>query len=144
MDQFEPLVKADAFLEYANFGGNWYGTSFAAVDRVTQSGRTCILDVDLAGVKSIKAHWDMHKASHGSIPARYIFVRPPAKEHLEQRLRSRGTETEEALQRRLTRVDADFEYAEGPGRYDLIVINDDLEAAYQGLVSFIFGVSRVQ
>lgn len=133
------MVASDAFLEYANFSGNWYGTSFGAIKSVQDAGRICILDVDLAGVKAIKRHLaakDGHQ--HQDTAARYIFVRPPGKENLETRLRGRGSETEESLARRLARVDADFEYADQPGNYDLILVNGEVDSAYRSLVSFIF------
>ena len=72
--------------------------------------------------------------------ARFIFVRPPCKNHLEARLRGRGSETEESLNRRLARVDGDFEYAAETGNYDLILINDELDSAYAELISFIFQI----
>jgi guanylate kinase len=134
--RFKELIAADSFLEHANFSGNWYGTSFEAIERVQRSGHICILDIDLAGVKSIKKH--LAADGHGGLDARYVFVRPPEKGHLEGRLRARGTETDDSLARRLARVDADFEYAAVPGNYNLILVNDDLEAAYLRLVSFIF------
>lgn len=130
------MIASDSFLEYANFSGNWYGTSFAAIKAVQEAGKICILDIDLAGVKAIKAH--LKTNHHQGTTARYIFVRPPGKDHLESRLRGRGSETEESLARRLARVDADFEYANGEGNYDLILVNDEVDSAYHQLISFIF------
>lgn len=132
------MTEKGDFLEYANFSGNWYGTSFGAIKAVQSAGKICILDIDLAGVKSIKAH--LKTATETT--ARYIFVRPPGKESLEARLRGRGSETEESLARRLARVDADFEYAAQPGNYDLILINDEVDSAYHELVSFIFELPK--
>lgn len=132
------MIEKGDFLEYANFSGNWYGTSFAAIKQVQAAGKICILDIDLAGVKSIKAH--LKQTSDTA--ARYIFVRPPGKETLEARLRGRGSETEESLSRRLARVDADFDYAAQPGNYDLILINDEVDSAYHELISFIFKLPK--
>ncbi len=134
--QFQDMIASDAFLEYANFSGNWYGTSFSAIKSVQAAGKICILDIDLAGVKSIKSH--LRDNQHQGTAARYIFVRPPGKESLEMRLRGRGSETEESLARRLARVDADFEYASILGNYDLILVNDEVDSAYHELISFIF------
>lgn len=138
-DLFKSLISSDAFLEYANFSGNWYGTSWKAIEKIKQAGKICILDVDLAGVKSIKSHIKSAAAAENSVDARYIFIRPPCKAHLEARLRGRGSETEESLARRLARVDEDLEYADQPGNYDLNLINDEFDSAYSTLVKFIFG-----
>lgn len=120
-------------MEYANFSGNWYGTSWKAIEKVKDAGKICILDVDLAGVKSIK--------SHVNLDARFIFIRPPGKSHLEARLRARGSETEESLAKRLSRVDGDLEYADQPGNYDLNLVNDEFDSAYSTLVQFIFDIT---
>lgn len=138
-EQFKSLISTNSFLEYANFSGNWYGTSWAAIQKVKDQGKICILDVDLAGVKSIKAHV-AEKGGEIKDTPQYIFVRPPGKDHLEARLKGRGTESEESLSRRLARVDADFEYAKHAGNYDLVLINDEFDSAYLQLVSFIFNI----
>lgn len=137
---FKSLISKDSFLEYANFSGNWYGTSWSAINKIKEAGKICILDVDLAGVKSIKSHMK----SRADLEARYIFVRPPCKERLEARLRSRGSETEESLNRRLARVDGDFEYADQPGNYDLNLVNDEFDSAYSELIEFIFEIKGSQ
>lgn len=135
---FKALIAKESFLEYANFSGNWYGTTWAAINKIKEAGKICILDVDLAGVKSIKSH----VKSSDSSAARFIFIKPPCKVHLEARLRSRGSETEESLARRLARVDGDFEYADQPGNYDLILVNDEFDCAYAKLVEFIFDIKE--
>lgn len=140
------MISDEAFLEYANFSGNWYGTTWNAIDKIKEAGKICILDVDLAGVKSIKAHvkekaeTDSCNVTASEPQARFIFVRPPCKVHLEARLRGRGSETEESLARRLARVDGDFEYADKPGNYDLNLVNDEFDSAYAELVQFIFDI----
>jgi len=81
------------------------------------------------GVKQIKQ-------SH--IAARFVFISPPSMKILEERLRGRGTEKEESIQKRLTQAKNELEYAETPGAHDIIIVNDDLEKAYQELEAFIF------
>jgi len=88
-----------------------------------------LLDIEIEGVKRLKA---------SSIDARYVFIRPPSLETLETRLRSRGTEKEEEAQKRLAQARVELEYAETPGVYDKIIINDDLEKAYTELEDFVF------
>lgn len=91
----EEMVKRvdnEEFLETAEFSGNMYGTSIAAVELVQAAGKVCVLDIEIEGVKQIKK-------SH--LNAFYVFVEPPSIEELERRLRGRGTETEESLRLRL-------------------------------------------
>ncbi|XP_060581346.1 guanylate kinase-like isoform X2 [Ruditapes philippinarum] len=121
---FEKMVADGGFLEHAQFSGNCYGTSKMAVEKVQSSGKICILDVEINGVKNIKAT---------DFKAKYIFVQPPSMEALEKRLRGRGTETEESLKKRLDTVQEALDYAKVPGAYDHIIINDDLDVAYEKL-----------
>ena len=69
--------------------------------------------------------------------ARFLFLAPPSIEELERRLRGRGTETEDSLNKRLTQARNELEYAKQPGAHDKIVINDDLETAYQHVRDWI-------
>lgn len=70
--------------------------------------------------------------------ARYVFIAPPSMPVLEKRLRGRGTEKEESIQKRLAQARLELEYAETPGAHDLIIVNDDLENAYTELEQFVF------
>lgn len=70
-----------------------------------------------------------------------VFIKPPGFEELETRLRSYGTETEEAIQNILDSAEAELEYADCPGVYDIIIVNDDLERAYQELERLIYGLT---
>lgn len=72
------------------------------------------------------------------IDARYIFIAPPSVEALESRLRGRGTETEESIQKRLTQAKEELEYSNTPGVHDIIILNDDLDTAYKELDEFIY------
>lgn len=118
-------IENNEFLEHAEFSGNIYGTSKKAVETVLESGRICALDVDIQGVKSLK------KSNLNPI---YCFVKPPSLEALEKRLKDRGTETPESLQKRLdtAKIELEFEKSE-PNAFDYIIINDDLEQAYAKL-----------
>ncbi|XP_052080389.1 guanylate kinase-like [Mytilus californianus] len=118
---FEAMIAENGFLEHAEFSGNRYGTSKKAVEDIQKTGRICILDVEVNGVKNIKKT---------DFNARYVFVRPPSMEVLVERLKSRGTETEESLQKRINSAKESLEYAEQKGSYDHIVVNDDLNKAY--------------
>ncbi|XP_012967005.1 guanylate kinase isoform X2 [Mesocricetus auratus] len=117
-------IAAGDFIEHAEFSGNLYGTSKAAVQAVQAMNRICVLDVDLQGVRNIK------KTDLRPI---YISVQPPSLDVLEQRLRLRNTETEESLAKRLAAARADMESSKEPGLFDLVIINDNLDKAYATL-----------
>jgi guanylate kinase len=125
-EEFLKLVADNAFLEYAEFSGNMYGTSKKSVMDISQSGLLCVLDVEVNGVKNIK-NSDLQPRP------KFIFVKPPSLEVLKERLCSRGTETPESLKKRLDSAKAAFEYASEPGAYDHIINNDDLDEAYEFL-----------
>uniref|UniRef100_A0A3P9IES4 Guanylate kinase 1b n=1 Tax=Oryzias latipes TaxID=8090 RepID=A0A3P9IES4_ORYLA len=112
------------FIENAEFSGNMYGTSKAAVEDVRAKNLICILDVDIQGVRRIK-ETDLNPI--------YISIQPPSIEILEQRLRDRQTETEDSLQKRLEAARIDMELSKEPGVFDVVIINDDLERAYEEL-----------
>ena len=122
-----------------------YGTSKSAVNDVLNSGKICILDIDVQGVKAVK---------ETDLTPLLVFIKPPSLEVLEERLRSRGTETEESLRlvlimisekvsfiyfysKRLGAAAAEMEYGEEEGNFDIIIVNDDLEAAYVQLRDFV-------
>ncbi|CAM0141147.1 guanylate kinase [Umbelopsis sp. WA50703] len=122
-------VAEGKFIESATFSGNMYGTSLKAVRDVVEEGKVCILDIDMQGVQSVKKT---------SLQPRYIFIQPPSLETLEQRLRGRKTENEDAILKRLAASRQELEYAQQPNAYDRIIINDDLSKAYAELKNAIF------
>ncbi|KAG4305709.1 hypothetical protein PORY_000619 [Pneumocystis oryctolagi] len=124
---FSKLISEGAFIEYAFFSGNMYGTTIKAVEDVIAKGYTCIMDIDIQGVQSIK---------RAPIHAKYVFIAPPNLTVLEERLRKRGTDTEESIQERLERAILEIEYAKTPGSHDLMLVNDDLDETYKKLEKF--------
>ncbi|ORX64184.1 guanylate kinase, partial [Basidiobolus meristosporus CBS 931.73] len=127
--QMEEEIRKERFVEHAEFSGNLYGTSLEAIRNVSKSGKLCVLDIDMQGVKSVKK---------SNLNARFVFVSPPSLEALEQRLRDRGTETETSLRSRLDAASGELDYAKQPGSHDIIIVNDDLDEAYTKLKQFIF------
>ncbi|KAI9773831.1 MAG: hypothetical protein M1840_006056 [Geoglossum simile] len=127
---FAQLLRDGQFIEHATFSKHSYGTSLAALDAVAATGKTCVLDIEMEGVKQIKAHPD--------IDARFLFVKPPGLQVLEERLRGRGTETEESLGRRLEQAKRELAFAK-EGVHDRVVVNDDLEKAYKEVKEFMLG-----
>ncbi|XP_074627539.1 guanylate kinase-like isoform X1 [Acropora palmata] len=114
-------VDAGEFIEWAIYNGNMYGTSKKAIQDVLDSGKACVLDIDMQGVKKMK---------NSGVDCYYIFVKTPSLEELEKRLRSRGTETEESLLKRLEIAKKELAFAETPGNFNRVIINDDLDRAY--------------
>ncbi|KAJ0568958.1 putative guanylate kinase [Helianthus annuus] len=128
----EEDIKSGKFLEFAAVHGNLYGTSIEAVDVVADAGKRCILDIDVQGARSVRA---------GSLEAIFVFVCPPSFEELEKRLRARGTETEEQIQKRLRNAKAELEQGQSSGLFDHILVNDDIKACYEQLKN-ILGISE--
>ena len=117
-EEFERRVRAGEFLEHARvFGKHQYGTPRRWLDEARCKGLDLVLEIDVQGAEQVK-----QKLPH----AVAIFILPPAKEELERRLRARGQDTEEAIERRLERARQEIQrYAE----YDFLVVNDDVERA---------------
>ena len=127
-EMFTKLVSEGAFLEFATFSGNNYGTSRAAVESVQQEGKICILDIDVQGVKNIKGT---------DLQPDYVFIKPPSRAALEERLRARRTESEQSLAKRLAAAAAEMDYGETEGNFHRVIVNDELEAAYSELREFM-------
>ena len=113
----EALKQPDVFLEYAQVHGNLYGTSRAAVETVHQKGKTCILDVDVDGVRQIKAQ---------HFPGKYVFLTPPSIDVLVERLKGRSTETEAQIALRMQTAEEVITYGTTANNFDLVVVNNDL------------------
>ncbi|XP_059359867.1 guanylate kinase 1b isoform X1 [Carassius carassius] len=135
-EKMQDGIDNDEFIENAEFSGNMYGTSKTSIEDVQAQNLICILDVDIQGVKNIK------KTDLNPI---YISIQPPSIEILEKRLRDRQTETEDSLQKRLEAARIDMELSKEPGVFDLVIINDDLEEAYEKLKSVLIEeIEKVQ
>ncbi|KAJ7126558.1 guanylate kinase/L-type calcium channel beta subunit [Mycena crocata] len=119
---FKDSIAAGAFIEHAEFSGNFYGTSFETVRTVQDQGRRCILDIEAQGVRQIKA---------SSLDPIYLFISPPSLSALRTRLQGRGTETDASVQKRLATALKEIQYAKEPNVHDLVIVNDDLDRAYE-------------
>jgi guanylate kinase len=125
--QFERMVAAGEFLEHANVFDNYYGTSRAQVVQLLERGQDVLLEIDWQGAQQIRR----------ALPeCRSIFVLPPSREALEQRLRNRATDSEEVIARRLRDSIADLSHW---NEFDYIVINDDFGRATADLEAIVAG-----
>lgn len=140
-DDFTHLTTQAFFLEHATFGSNNYGTSVRSMETIAARDKICILDIEMDGATQVSRHpqYGLQAREAGKKgTARFIFVAPPSLEVLEQRLRGRGTESEDALRGRLDRARVEMEWADEGGVVDKVVVNDDLDRAYQEVRSWIF------
>ncbi|OMJ30268.1 Guanylate kinase [Smittium culicis] len=128
-EEFLKMIENQEFIEHAQFSGNHYGSSIKAVEVVQKTGRTCILDIEIEGVKQVKK---------SNLNARFVFVSPPSIEILKLRLVGRNTETDDSLKKRLDAAIGEMEYGNSPGSHDIKIVNDDVDAAYKTLKEFIF------
>jgi guanylate kinase len=123
--EFETMIRNDEFLEHAEVFGNYYGTARRFLLEAKKNGRDLLLDIDVQGAAQIQK----------KIPdAISIFILPPNRKTLEERLRKRGEDREEVIQRRLVTA---AEEIENYGRYNYILVNDRLEESIEILPSIV-------
>ncbi len=125
-NDFERMIAKSELLEWAEFAGNYYGTPSEPVQKQISQGKDVLLEIELQGARQIRQTFPK---------ALRIFILPPSLEELEQRLRSRGQDSEEAIARRLRRAGEEVAAA---GEFDFQIINDDLEVACQKLEALLF------
>ncbi len=124
-DEFENLVEADAFLEHAQVFDNFYGTARVSIETRLAAGADVILEIDWQGAQQVRA-WKSDALS--------VFILPPSRNALEERLRGRGQDSEEIIARRMRdAVSETSHYAE----FDYLVINDQFELALQDLQAIV-------
>ena len=123
--EFNERKQQGDFLEYAQVFGNWYGTSISYIQSQLKSGKHVIMDIDVQGA---------HQVGNTAVPCIRIFILPPSLQILEARLRARGTDSPQEIQKRLT--EAREELRRLP-EYQYLVINDELEKAVQDVLNII-------
>ena len=124
-EEFERMIAAGEFLEHANVFGNYYGTASRFLRAAEEKDHDLLLDIDVQGAEQIKR----------KLPsAASIFILPPDRKTLEQRLRERGEDSEEVIQRRLQRASQEIENYD---KYNYILINDKLEESSQSLRAIV-------
>jgi len=126
-DEFKTRIQANAFFEYAEVHGHFYGTPRNEVEPFLAEGRDVLLDIDVQGARQFRQRIAGTAAGQAAV---FVFIAPPSLAILEQRLRSRQTESEASLQRRL--ADARDEMTAWR-EYDYLVVNDQAETATEQL-----------
>jgi guanylate kinase len=122
---FSRMVEEGGFLEWAEIFGQRYGTPREPVERALAAGRDVLVEIDVQGARQVR---------QAKPDAFLLFLKPPSLEALERRLRTRGTETDEQVRRRLAK--AAEELAAEP-EFDAAVVNDDLEAAAREVIELV-------
>ena len=120
-EEFERCRAEQSFAEWAEVHGNFYGTPLAPVKEMLRQGQDVLFDIDVQGAAQLKLTLE---------EAAFAFILPPSMAELERRLRGRGLDDEETIQRRLNNARREMLETRW---YDALVVNDDLDAAYDAL-----------
>ena len=115
--EFQRMIDANEFLEHAEYSGNCYGTSLKVIEEQQAQGVDVLLDIEVQGAANVRAKCP---------EAVLVFIVPPSYEELERRLRGRNTDDEETIRKRLSRA---LEELEEVGKYDYLVVNDQVDNA---------------
>ncbi|MFN3406297.1 MAG: guanylate kinase [Caldimicrobium sp.] len=125
-ETFLKMLEAGEFLEWIEVHGNFYGTSIKEVEKAFSQGKHLVLDVEVIGASALKRKFGPSALS--------IFILPPNLKILEERLRKRGTESEEKIKERLERARLEISFAP---LFDYVIINDFLTEAKNNFLSII-------
>lgn len=119
-DEFRQMIAEDKFVEHEEvYPGSFYGTLRSEVERIWAKGHAIVFDIDVQGGVNLKKIFGEQAFS--------IFIQAPSVETLRERLIGRGTDTEEAIERRVAKAASEMEFA--AGKFDHILVNDDLQTA---------------
>lgn len=124
-EEFEQKIETDGLIEYASYVENYYGTPREYVEEQMAAGKDVVLEIETQGALKVKSRFP---------DAVLIFVLPPSVEELYRRLKNRGTETEEVIRKRMSRAEKE---ADVIGKYDYIVINDEIDESVRTLHGLI-------
>lgn len=124
-EEFQRLIKEDAFLEYAQVYDNFYGTPKQHVMDLLSEGKIVILEIDIQGAMQVKERFS---------EAVFIYIVPPSLDILSNRLRDRGTDAADVIDKRLSKASSELALAH---RYDYIVVNDVLPDAVEKVASIL-------
>jgi guanylate kinase len=125
--EFTRMVEAGAFLEYAQVFDHWYGTGLEHVNEILARGQSVLLEIDWQGARQVKSR----------LPeACTVFVLPPSLAELERRLRGRGTDSAERIERRLRDALGDISHW---SEFDFAVVNERVDAAVDALAAIVAG-----
>ncbi len=124
-EEFTQMIEEGEIIEYDEFVGNYYGTPTVALQEMSEEGTDVLLDLTIAGSMALKENFEQSVT---------IFLLPPSLEELENRLKGRGTESEEMIKARLEVAKNEIGFV---GNFDYVVVNDDIDEAAKKIYSII-------
>ncbi|WP_221935075.1 guanylate kinase [Catenovulum sediminis] len=124
-DAFKRLIDQDAFFEWAEVFGNYYGTSKAAIDALLAQGKDVFLDIDWQGARQVKKQ---------RADAKTVFIAPPSQAELLSRLQNRGQDSEAVIKQRMAEAQSEISHYQ---EFDYIVVNDDFDTALADLAAIL-------
>ncbi|TMO95552.1 guanylate kinase [Pseudoalteromonas sp. S3260] len=125
VDEFKALIAKDDFFEWAQVFDNYYGTSKQAIESQLAAGIDVFLDIDWQGARQVREIMDDVKT---------IFILPPSKQELEQRLNNRGQDSAEIIAGRMAQAQSETSHYD---EYDFVVVNDDFDTALSEIESVV-------
>ena len=125
-EEFEQMIADGKIVEYDRYVDNYYGTPSDPLDERLSKGQDVLFDITIEGSLALNRKFDVDTVT--------IFILPPSMEELENRLRGRGTETEEKIQKRLTQAKEEIGRA---GEFEYLVTNGDIDTAAREIVAII-------
>lgn len=121
-DEFRQMIAEDKFIEHEEvYPGSFYGTLKSELERIWAKGHVIVFDIDVRGGVNMKRIFGDSAFS--------IFIKAPSVEVLRQRLTGRGTDSPEAIERRVAKAEEETEFAKG--KFDYVLVNDDIEKAFK-------------
>lgn len=127
-DEFRKMITEDKFVEHEEvYPGSFYGTLKSEVERIWSKGHAIVFDIDVQGGVNLKRIFGEQALS--------VFIQAPSVEVLKERLIGRGTDTHEAIERRVAKAASEMEFA--AGKFDYVLVNDDLQTAFTEAESVI-------
>ena len=127
LKDFEKKIKHEEFLEYQEvYENQFYGTLKSEIERLWKMGKTVLFDIDVKGARNIKKAYPDNSLA--------IFIKPPSKDVLFERLRNRRTEDEDSLRKRMARAAEELTYED---KFDVVIVNDVLERAQQEAIDLV-------
>ena len=124
-EDFQRQVGENAFAEYALVHGNWYGTLRSAIDASLAEGRSLVFDIDYQGAQQLRASYP---------EAVSVMVLPPDMQTLEARLRGRGTDSQDVIEKRLAKARHEIQQT---GEFDYVILNEEIEQSWALLQSIV-------
>ena len=130
-DEFKGMIRAEDFFEYAQVHGDWKGTARQSVEPQLNAGKDVLLEIDWQGARQVR----------DKVPdAVSVFILPPSREALEQRMRNRGQDSEAVIQQRLAAAREEMSHFD---EFDYVIVNEVFEAAVDDMCA-IFTASRLR